>query len=207
MDAVIVLATLIRPDYVDVATLSRLFCVSRRLDVALVRPRSLKITGPYSHRLYSHRKDELPALLLARYVHTLNLEQGSVRDVSALSNVHTLLLSGTFVDDLSPLIDVHTLDLTFTDVVRVSMLSGVNTLILRETRVTDVSALGRVHTLDLSHTNVSDVSALGGVHTLDLWQTLVTDASALDRVVHLTMPNGDTLCCGAPTEERPIVMV
>ena len=83
------------------------------------------------------------------HLHTLDLSDTQVTNVSALGKVHTLDLSDTKVTDVSALGNVHTLDLSWTKVTDVSVLGGVHTLNLSCTEVTDVPALGKVHTLDL----------------------------------------------------------
>jgi hypothetical protein len=131
---------------------------------------------------------------LRQYLHTLDLSQTQVIDVSVLAScmsLHTLDLSWTNVSDASSLAycrSLNTLRLRKTQVSDVSPLAScqsLHTLDLSETLVTVVSVLGlcqSLHTLDLSYTDVSDVTALAScqsLHTLDFCHTQVSDVSAL----------------------------
>jgi len=174
----------------DAATIMAVRRVSRRLAAAPLAKHALILTLRQSRQLYALRQRPDVARLLVVNVHTLDLSNTPVVDVSALGRVHTLSLWGTPVVDVSALGRVHTLNLGGIPVVDVSALGRVHTLDLSNTRVVNVSALGRVHSLNLSHTRVVDVSALGRVHTLNLSRTRVVDVSALDDVVELWLPTG-----------------
>jgi Leucine-rich repeat (LRR) protein len=128
------------------------------------------------------------------YLHTLDLSNTEVSDVSVLAScqsLHTLDLSETEVSDVSVLAScqsLHTLKLNATEVTDVSALAScqsLHTLDLSETEVSDVSVLAScqsLHTLDLRATEVSDVSVLAScqsLHTLNLAGTQVSDVSAL----------------------------
>jgi Leucine-rich repeat (LRR) protein len=129
-----------------------------------------------------------------QYLHTLDLSETQVSDVSVLAScksLHTLNLNNTQVSDVSALAacqSLHTLYLEKTQVSDVSALAAcqsLHTLNLRSSQVSDVTALAScpsLHTLILRETQVSDVSALGlcqSLHTLDLQYTQVSDVSAL----------------------------
>ena len=130
MDPVAALGMVMQLGYASPIMISRLLCVTKRLSVTMVTLRSLKLDRVESRRLYMHRNEPFAALLLARYVHTLDLSRTYTRDVSALGNVHTLNIRHTFVADVSALGGVHTLDLRDTLVEDVLALSDVNTLYL-----------------------------------------------------------------------------
>ena len=78
----------------------------------------------------NYKIKEIPPkwLLDSKRIHTLDLTETGVTDVSMLGNVHTLDLSGTEVTDVSKLGNVHTLNLSFTKVKDVSMLGNVHTI-------------------------------------------------------------------------------
>jgi len=133
----------------DAHVVIALGCTCRRLAAVQLRRHALVCSLAQSCKLYTRRHEPHVAHLLARCVHTLDLRNTLVTDVSALGGVHTLNLWGVHITDVSALGDVHTLDLSYT-------------------HVTDVSALGSVHTLNLRNTLVTDMSALGGVCVLTL---------------------------------------
>jgi hypothetical protein len=127
-------------------------------------------------------------------LHTLDLRETDVSDVSALAScqsLHTLNLAHSRVSDVSALAScqsLHTLNLAHSRVSDVSALAScqsLHTLHLACTEVSDVSALvscQNLHTLNLSCTHVSDVSVLASwqsLHTLDLADTELSDVSAL----------------------------
>jgi hypothetical protein len=131
---------------------------------------------------------------IRQYLHTLDLSDTEVRDVSVLAtcqSLHTLVLAGTGVNDVSVLAScrsLHTLDLTHTRVSDVSVLAScqsLHTLDLSRTEVSDVSRLAScqsLHTLNLLCTQVRDVSGLAScqsLHTLNLSGTHVSDVSVL----------------------------
>jgi Leucine-rich repeat (LRR) protein len=131
---------------------------------------------------------------LRQYVHTLDLWESDVNDLSFLAScksLHTLNLWFSQVSDVSGLAScpsLHTLDLGQTEVSDVSVLAAcqsLHTLVLWQTGVSDVSVLTScqsLHTLDLSETEVSDVSVLAScksLHTLNLKDTQVSDVSVL----------------------------
>jgi hypothetical protein len=131
---------------------------------------------------------------LRQYLHTLDLSETEVCDVSVLASftsLHTLDLENTQVSDVSALAScqsLHTLNIYRTKVSDVSPLASfksLHTLDLSVTNVRDVSALAScqsLHTLQLGGTQVFDVSALAScksLHTLNLWCTQVIDVSAL----------------------------
>jgi hypothetical protein len=120
-------------------------------------------------------------------IHTLNLSNTIVSNVSMLGYVYDLDLNTTPVFDVRALGKVHTLNLCNTQVTDVSMLGKVHTLCLANTQITDVSMLGKVHTLDLCNTKVTDVSMLGKVHTLNIACTNVADVSMLGNVKVLVL--------------------
>ena len=127
-------------------------------------------------------------------IHTLDLFNSGITDVSALGKVHTLNLSHCQgITDVSALGKVHNLNLSHCKgITDVSVLRKVHTLNLYKCKgITDVSALGGVHTLNLSHCQgITDVSALSKVHTLDLSNCQgITDVSALVGVHHLDLYN------------------
>jgi hypothetical protein len=131
---------------------------------------------------------------LRQYLHTLDLRETEVSDVSALAScqsLHTLVLARTPVSDVSALAScqsLHTLNLAQTrvrDVTGLASCQSLHTLDLSIGRVSDVSGLAfcqSLHTLYLCNTQASDVSALASfksLHTLDLSETAVSDVSAL----------------------------
>jgi Leucine-rich repeat (LRR) protein len=142
--------------------------------------------------------------LLARcvYLHTLDLNNTRVDDVSALAScklLHTLVLYRTPVTDVSALAScklLQYLNLSCTRVSEVSALAScqlLRTLYINRTEatadgsVTDVSALAScrlLHTLDLGYNGVSDISALAScvsLHFVHLSATQVSDVSALQQ--------------------------
>jgi hypothetical protein len=131
---------------------------------------------------------------IRQYLHTLDLRETEVRDVSVLAScksLHALNLWGTQVSDVSALAScqsLHTLDIARTrvrDVTGLTSCQSLHTLNLWRTAVSDVSALAScqsLHTLDLGDIFLSEVSALAScqcLHTLDLRETHVSDVSAL----------------------------
>jgi hypothetical protein len=103
-----------------------------------------------------------------QYLHTLDLRDTEVSDVTAIASCQSL----------------HTLDLRDTEVSDVSALAScqnLKDLNLSDTQVSDVSALASCQSLrmlDLWATRVSDVSALAScqsLHTLDLSSTCVSE--------------------------------
>jgi hypothetical protein len=90
--------------------------------------------------------------------------------VSALGNVHSLDLNDCLVSDVSALSNVHTFNLSCCyKVSDVSALGKVHTLDLGSCNVSDVNALGNVHILDIIDClGISDVSALDKEPLLDI---------------------------------------
>jgi hypothetical protein len=130
-----------------------------------------------------------------QYLHTLNLWNIDVTDLSMLSScqyLHTLILDhATQVSDVSALAScksLQTLSLVETQVSDVSALAScksLRTLNLSQTQVNDVSALAScqsLYALDLSNTKVIDITPLAScksLHELDLYNTQVSDVSEL----------------------------
>jgi hypothetical protein len=163
-----------------------------------------------NHVDLSRKKIKYVSVLGNYKIHTLDLSETYVNDVSMLGGVHTLLLYETYVNDVSMLGGVNTLDLSgCPDVRDVSMLGGVHSLNISGCRnISDFSALGNVydlnlngcnvknedlvifknvHSLNLAYCNISDVSPLRNVHTLDLTGTEVRDVSMLGNVHSLNL--------------------
>lgn len=84
------------------------------------------------------------ALEFSHQLHTLNLQNTNIRDVTALAHIHTLNISNTAVCD-------------------VTALASVPELYMRDTQVRDVSMLGNCKILDISYNYVRDISMLGNV--------------------------------------------
>jgi Leucine-rich repeat (LRR) protein len=142
----------------------------------------------------AHVGDSSAGGAIRQHLHTLDLSETRVSDVTALAscqNLHMLDLTYTRVSDVSPLASctaLHKLDLSHTrvsDLSAIASCQSLHTLNLMHTQVIDVSVLAAcksLHKLFLDWTQVSDVSALAScqsLYMLALMYTQVSDVSAL----------------------------
>lgn len=94
----------------------------------------------------------------------------AIFDMEVFADIHTLDLNDAYIKDVTALANVHTLYLTECEYITdVSMLGNVHTLCLMETHIEDVSELGSVYNLNLINCKyIKDINMLGNIYKLDL---------------------------------------